>query len=85
MLRTVYNVNANCISRDIFLGNFYIRLNENEEERYSGALVRDVCNAKDEYASWTYPMKILYCIYYLGEGGVYLIYLFNVFYLICNL
>ncbi len=36
MLRpgTVYNVNPNCISRDLCVGNLYIRLNENKEKRF---------------------------------------------------
>ena len=46
-LRTEYNVNPNFISRDVFVSNLYIRLRENEEERYTGALVRDFCNARD--------------------------------------
>ncbi len=34
------------ISRDVFVSNLYIRLSENEE-RYTGALVGDFCNARD--------------------------------------
>ncbi len=47
MLRSEYNINPNCISRDVFVSNLFIRLSDNEEERYTGALVRDFCNARD--------------------------------------
>ncbi len=47
MLTTVYNVNPNCISRDIFFSNLNIRLSENEQERYTGVLVTDCCNARN--------------------------------------
>ncbi len=46
MLRSEYNINPNGISRDVFVSNLYIRLSENEE-RYTGDLVRDFCNARD--------------------------------------
>ncbi len=42
MLRSEYNLNPNCISRDVF-----VRLSEDEEERYTGAFVRDLCYARD--------------------------------------
>ncbi len=41
------NVNPNCISRDVFVSNLYIRLNVNEEERYIGAFVGDFGNTRD--------------------------------------
>ncbi len=47
MLRSAYNINPSCISRDVFVSNLYITLSENEEDRYTGALVRDFCNARD--------------------------------------
>ncbi len=47
MLRSEYNINPNCISRDVFVSNLYIRLSDDEEEIYAGALVRDFCNARD--------------------------------------
>ncbi len=47
MLRSEYNINPNCISRDVFVSNLFIRLSDNEEERYTGALVRELCNVRD--------------------------------------
>ncbi len=34
MLTSEYNINPNCISKDVFVSNLYIRLSENEDKRY---------------------------------------------------
>ncbi len=40
-------LNPNCIRRDVVISNSYIRLNVNQEERYTSALVRDVIKDRD--------------------------------------